>query len=108
KKSKSSVDLIRVLDIHKGDYEMPTPKSKNRYIPYVSDTYKGKTYIYMEGDSSGDEKYAFMSDTTDVTSSESEYEELDINDIYAPRAPKYKTLIEVVLEPSKSDGNIPT
>ncbi|ETW26823.1 hypothetical protein PFFCH_05754 [Plasmodium falciparum FCH/4] len=25
---------------------------------------------------------------------------LDINDIYAPRAPKYKTLIEVVLEPS--------
>ncbi|ETW41234.1 acidic terminal segment protein, partial [Plasmodium falciparum NF135/5.C10] len=37
----------------------------------------------------------------DITSSsESEYEELDINDIYAPRSPKYKTLIEVVLEPS--------
>ncbi|ETW39350.1 hypothetical protein PFNF135_06273 [Plasmodium falciparum NF135/5.C10] len=104
KKPKSPVDLIRVLDIHKGDYGTPTPKSKNRYIPYRSGTYKGKTYIYMEGDSSGDEKYAFLSDTTDVTSSESEYEELDINDIYAPRAPKYKTLIEVVLEPSKSDG----
>ncbi|EWC75194.1 hypothetical protein C923_04150 [Plasmodium falciparum UGT5.1] len=38
---------------------------------------------------------------SDITSSsESEYEEMDINDIYAPRAPKYKTLIEVVLEPS--------
>ncbi|ETW45238.1 hypothetical protein PFNF135_00160 [Plasmodium falciparum NF135/5.C10] len=70
------------------------------YIPYRSGSYKGKTYIYMEGDSSGDEKYAFMSDTTDVTSSESEYEELDINDIYVPGSPKYKTLIEVVLEPS--------
>ncbi|ETW57353.1 acidic terminal segment protein, partial [Plasmodium falciparum Palo Alto/Uganda] len=100
KKPKSPVDLLRVLDVHKGDYGTPTPKSKNRYIPYASDRYKGKTYIYMEGDSSGDEKYAFMSDTTDVTSSESEYEEFDINDIYAPRAPKYKTLIEVVLEPS--------
>ncbi|SOS76919.1 erythrocyte membrane protein 1, PfEMP1, putative [Plasmodium sp. gorilla clade G1] len=105
KKPKSPVDLLRVLDIHKGDYGTPTPKSSNRYIPYVSDTYKGKTYIYMEGDSSGDEKYAFMSDTTDVTSSESEYEEFDINDIYVPGSPKYKTLIEVVLEPSKSNGN---
>ncbi|ETW44315.1 hypothetical protein PFNF135_01347 [Plasmodium falciparum NF135/5.C10] len=104
KKPKSPVDLLRVLDIHKGDYRIPTTKSANRYIPYASDRYKGKTYIYMEGDTSGDEdKYAFMSDTTDITSSESEYEELDINDIYAPRAPKYKTLIEVVLEPSKRD-----
>ncbi|ETW48427.1 hypothetical protein PFMALIP_03529, partial [Plasmodium falciparum MaliPS096_E11] len=108
KKPKSPVDLIRVLDIHKGDYGIPTSKSSNRYIPYVSDTYKGKTYIYMEGDSSGDEKYAFMSDTTDITSSESEYEELDINDIYVPGTPKYKTLIEVVLEPSKSNGNTPS
>ncbi|SOS77893.1 erythrocyte membrane protein 1, PfEMP1 [Plasmodium sp. gorilla clade G1] len=104
KKPKSPVDLLRVLDIHKGDYGIPTPKSSNRYIPYVSDTYKGKTYIYMEGDSDED-KYAFMSDTTDVTSSESEYEEMDINDIYVPGSPKYKTLIEVVLEPSKSNGN---
>ncbi|ETW46103.1 hypothetical protein PFMALIP_05832 [Plasmodium falciparum MaliPS096_E11] len=101
KKPKSPVDLLRVLDIHKGDYGIPTPKSSNRYIPYVSDTYKGKTYIYMEGDTRGDDdKYAFMSDTTDVTSSESEYEEMDINDIYVPDSPKYKTLIEVVLEPS--------
>ncbi|ETW37994.1 hypothetical protein PFTANZ_01304 [Plasmodium falciparum Tanzania (2000708)] len=29
--------------------------------------------------------------------------ELDINDIYVPGSPKYKTLIEVVLEPSKRD-----
>ncbi|KNC36084.1 variant-specific surface protein 1 [Plasmodium falciparum RAJ116] len=104
KKTKSSVgNLFQILQIPKGDYDIPTLKSSNRYIPYASDRYKGKTYIYMEGDSSGDEKYAFMSDTTDVTSSESEYEELDINDIYVPGSPKYKTLIEVVLEPSKRD-----
>ncbi|EWC78393.1 hypothetical protein C923_00927 [Plasmodium falciparum UGT5.1] len=105
KKTKASVgNLFQILQIPKSDYGTPTPKSKNRYIPYVSDRYKGKTYIYMEGDTSGDDdKYAFMSDTTDVTSSESEYEEMDINDIYVPGSPKYKTLIEVVLEPSKRD-----
>ncbi|SOS80830.1 erythrocyte membrane protein 1, PfEMP1, putative [Plasmodium sp. gorilla clade G1] len=111
KKAQSPVDLFSVINIPKGDYDIPTLKSSNRYIPYASDRYKGKTYIYMEGDSSGDEKYAFMSDTTDVTSSESEYEELDINDIYVPGSPKYKTLIEVVLEPSKRDiqtDDIPT
>ncbi|EWC77323.1 hypothetical protein C923_02021 [Plasmodium falciparum UGT5.1] len=104
KKPKSPVDLIRVLDVHKGDYGIPTPKSSNRYIPYVSDTYKGKTYIYMEGDSDSGHYYE---DTTDITSSESEYEEMDINDIYPYTSPKYKTLIEVVLEPSKGNGNIP-
>ncbi|SOS76766.1 erythrocyte membrane protein 1, PfEMP1 [Plasmodium sp. gorilla clade G1] len=104
KKTKSSVgNLFQILQIPKSDYDIPTLKSSNRYIPYASDRHKGKTYIYMEGDSSGDEKYAFMSDTTDVTSSESEYEELDVNDIYVPGSPKYKTLIEVVLEPSKRD-----
>ncbi|ETW15688.1 hypothetical protein PFFVO_05468 [Plasmodium falciparum Vietnam Oak-Knoll (FVO)] len=97
KKPKSPVDLIRVLDIHKGDYGMPTLESKNRYIPYRSGPYKGKTYIYMEGDSDSGHYYE---DTTDITSSESEYEELDINDIYPYTSPKYKTLIEVVLEPS--------
>ncbi|KNC35079.1 erythrocyte membrane protein 1 [Plasmodium falciparum RAJ116] len=102
KKPKTPVDLIRVLDIHKGDYGTPTPKSSNRYIPYASDTYKGKTYIYMEGDSDSGHYYE---DTTDITSSESEYEEMDINDIYPYTSPKYKTLIEVVLEPSKSNGN---
>ncbi|SOS81848.1 erythrocyte membrane protein 1, PfEMP1, putative [Plasmodium sp.] len=104
KKSKSSVDLLRVLNIPKGEYEMPTLKSKNRYIPYRSDSYKGKTYIYMEGDTSGDEdKYIWDLSSSDITSSESEYEEMDINDIYVPGSPKYKTLIEVVLEPSKRD-----
>ncbi|KNG76633.1 hypothetical protein PFMG_02862 [Plasmodium falciparum IGH-CR14] len=104
KKPKTPVDLLRVLDIHKGDYGIPTLKSSNRYIPYVSDTYKGKTYIYMEGDTSGDDdKYIWDLSSSDITSSESEYEELDINDIYVPSLPKYKTLIEVVLEPSKRD-----
>ncbi|EWC75418.1 hypothetical protein C923_03909 [Plasmodium falciparum UGT5.1] len=98
KKPKSPVDLIRVLDIPKGDYGIPTPKSSNRYIPYRSGTYKGKTYIYMEGDSGTDSGYT--DHYSDITSSESEYEELDINDIYVPGSPKYKTLIEVVLEPS--------
>ncbi|EWC89126.1 hypothetical protein PFNF54_02091 [Plasmodium falciparum NF54] len=82
KKTKSSVgNLFQILQIPKSDYDIPTLKSKNRYIPYKSGPYKGKTYIYMEGDSDED-KYAFMSDTTDITSSESEYEEMDINDIY--------------------------
>ncbi|EUR82115.1 hypothetical protein PFBG_00156 [Plasmodium falciparum 7G8] len=104
KKSKSPVDLIRVLDIHKGDYGMPTLESKNRYIPYRSGPYKGKTYIYMEGDTSGDDdKYIWDLSSSDITSSESEYEEMDINDIYVPGSPKYKTLIEVILEPSKRD-----
>ncbi|KOB85388.1 hypothetical protein PFDG_00862 [Plasmodium falciparum Dd2] len=103
KKPKSPVDLLRVLDIPKGDYGIPTPKSSNRYIPYASDRHKGKTYIYMEGDSDSGHYYE---DTTDITSSESEYEEMDINDIYVPGSPKYKTLIEVVLEPSGK--NTPT
>ncbi|SOV76540.1 erythrocyte membrane protein 1, PfEMP1, putative [Plasmodium reichenowi] len=105
KKTKSSVDMLRVLQIPQNDYGIPTLESKNRYIPYKSAQYRGKRYIYLEGDSSSDEKYAFMSDTTDVTSSESEYEEFDINDIYVPGSPKYKTLIEVVLEPSKRETN---
>ncbi|SCM18832.1 erythrocyte membrane protein 1, PfEMP1, putative [Plasmodium sp.] len=109
KKSKSSVDLLRVLNIPKGEYGMPTLESKNRYIPYRSGTYKGKTYIYMEGDTSGDEdKYIGDITSSDITSSESEYEELDINDIYVPGSPKYKTLIEVVLEPSKNGANTPS
>ncbi|ETW39450.1 hypothetical protein PFNF135_06173 [Plasmodium falciparum NF135/5.C10] len=106
KKAQSPVDLFSVINIPKSDHDIPTPKSSNRYIPYVSDTYKGKTYIYMEGDSDSGHYYE---DTTDITSSsESEYEELDINDIYVPHAPKYKTLIEVVLEPSKNGANTPS
>ncbi|SOV76355.1 erythrocyte membrane protein 1, PfEMP1, putative [Plasmodium reichenowi] len=110
KKTKSSVDMLRVMQIPQNDYEIPTLKSKNRYIPYKSAQYRGKRYIYLEGDSGTDSGYTdHYSDIT--SSSESEYEEFDINDIYAPRAPKYKTLIEVVLEPSKRDtqsDDIPT
>ncbi|CAC9696253.1 erythrocyte membrane protein 1, PfEMP1 [Plasmodium sp. DRC-Itaito] len=100
KKTKPRVDLFSVMEIPKGEYDMPNLKSKNRYIPYKSAQYRGKRYIYVEGDTD-EEKYAFMSDTTDITSSsESEYEEIDT---YISRAPKYKTLIEVVLEPSKRE-----
>ncbi|SOV76329.1 erythrocyte membrane protein 1, PfEMP1, putative [Plasmodium reichenowi] len=104
KKTKSSVDLLRVLQIPKSDYDIPTLKSSNRYIPYTSGKYRGKRYIYIEGDSGTDSGYTdHYSDIT--SSSESEYEELDINDIYVPGSPKYKTLIEVVLEPSKRETN---
>ncbi|SCQ12831.1 erythrocyte membrane protein 1, PfEMP1, putative [Plasmodium gaboni] len=92
--------LFRVIDIPQNDYNIPTNESTNRYVPYSK--YKGKTYIYVERDGdSEDDKYMFTSDTTDVTSSsESEYEEMDINDIYPYKSPKYKTLIELVLKPS--------
>ncbi|CDO61630.1 erythrocyte membrane protein 1, EMP1 [Plasmodium reichenowi] len=104
KKTKSSVDMLRVLQIPQNDYGMPTKLSSNRYVPYRSAQYRGKRYIYLEGDSGTDSGYTdHYSDIT--SSSESEYEELDINDIYVPHAPKYKTLIEVVLEPSKRETN---
>ncbi|KNG74944.1 erythrocyte membrane protein 1 [Plasmodium falciparum IGH-CR14] len=110
KKTKSSVgNLFQILQIPKGDYDIPTKLSPNRYIPYTSGKYRGKRYIYLEGDSGTDSGYTdHYSDIT--SSSESEYEEMDINDIYVPGSPKYKTLIEVVLEPSgKLSGNtIPT
>ncbi|KNG74211.1 erythrocyte membrane protein 1 [Plasmodium falciparum IGH-CR14] len=42
--------------------------------------------------------------SSDITSSsENDYEQIDVNDIYVPDSPKYKTLIEVVLEASKRD-----
>ncbi|SOV76337.1 erythrocyte membrane protein 1, PfEMP1, putative [Plasmodium reichenowi] len=112
KKTKSSVDMLRVLQIPQNDYEIPTLKSSNRYIPYTSGKYRGKRYIYLEGDSGTDSGYTdHYSDIT--SSSESEYEEFDINDIYPHQSPKYKTLIEVVLEPSgkntpTSGNTIPT
>ncbi|KNC35063.1 erythrocyte membrane protein 1 [Plasmodium falciparum RAJ116] len=103
KKTKSSVgNLFQILQIPKSDYGMPTKFSSNRYIPYKSAQYRGKRYIYLEGDSGTDSGYT--DHYNDITSSsESEYEELDINDIYPYKSPKYKTLIEVVLEPSKRD-----
>ncbi|KNG74265.1 erythrocyte membrane protein 1 [Plasmodium falciparum IGH-CR14] len=100
KKTKASVgNLFQILQIPKSDYDIPTKLSPNRYIPYTSGKYRGKRYIYLEGDSGTDSGYTdHYSDIT--SSSESEYEEMDINDIYVPGSPKYKTLIEVVLEPS--------
>ncbi|KYN92920.1 putative EMP1-like protein, partial [Plasmodium gaboni] len=82
---------------------MPTQTSTNRYVPYRNAQYKGKTYIYMEGDEPDD--YIVNICSSDLTlSSESEYEEVDINDIYKPLGPKYKTLIEVVLKPSTNNN----
>ncbi|SOS77868.1 erythrocyte membrane protein 1, PfEMP1, putative [Plasmodium sp. gorilla clade G1] len=96
--------FFRVIDIPQNNYDMPITKSSNRYVPYESDGYKGKTYIYMEGEETDDYSYIRDISSSDITSSsESEYEELDINDIYVPSLPKYKTLIELVLEPSKRD-----
>ncbi|SPJ09773.1 erythrocyte membrane protein 1, PfEMP1 [Plasmodium sp. DRC-Itaito] len=108
RKPKPPVKLFSVLDIPKGDFDMPNLTSKNRYIPYGTGKHRGKRYIYIEGDTD-DEKYIGDITSSDITSSsESEYEETDTYVRHVP--PKYKTLIEVVLEPSKRDtlsGDIP-
>ncbi|SOV11136.1 erythrocyte membrane protein 1 (PfEMP1), truncated, putative [Plasmodium sp. gorilla clade G2] len=104
KKPKSSVDIFRVLDIPQNDYGIPDETSTNRYVPYGK--YKGKTYIYVEGDEPDHYNYLRDISSSDLTSSESEYEEIDINDIYPYKSPKYKTLIEVVLKPSKKTYDV--
>ncbi|SOV11500.1 erythrocyte membrane protein 1, PfEMP1, putative [Plasmodium sp. gorilla clade G2] len=102
KPKTSAVDIFRVLDVPQNDYNIPDETSTNRYIPYRSQ-YKGKTYIYVEGEET--DNYVRDISSSDITSSsESEYEELDINDIYPYRSPKYKTLIEVVLKPSTNNN----
>nr|SPJ13371.1 erythrocyte membrane protein 1, PfEMP1, putative [Plasmodium sp. DRC-Itaito] len=98
RKPKPPVKLFSVLDIPKGEFDIPTNLSPNRYVPYGTSKHRGKRYIYIEGDSDSGHYY---DDTTDITSSsESEYEEIDT---HISHMPKYKTLIEVVLEPSKRD-----
>ncbi|KNC36563.1 erythrocyte membrane protein 1 [Plasmodium falciparum RAJ116] len=82
-------NLFRVIFISENVYEIFTTKSPNRYVPYESGRYKCKTYIYMEGEETDDYK--------------SEYEEIDLNDIYVSGSPKYKMFIEVVLEPLNRD-----
>ncbi|SPJ08691.1 erythrocyte membrane protein 1, PfEMP1, putative [Plasmodium sp. DRC-Itaito] len=77
----------------KDDYNIPILKLSNRHFPYASHLYKGKTYIYLKEDSGHN-----YQDTTDVTMSE-----IHINYIYAPTSPKYKILLEVLLEPTKKD-----
>ncbi|SOV20392.1 erythrocyte membrane protein 1, PfEMP1, putative [Plasmodium gaboni] len=95
--------LFRVIDIPQNDYSMPKQKSSNKYVPYRSHGYKGKTYIYVEGEETDD--YIVNISSSDITSSsESEYEEMDINDIYGYKSPKYKTLIELVLKPSTNNN----
>ncbi|SOV84381.1 erythrocyte membrane protein 1, PfEMP1, putative [Plasmodium sp.] len=67
KKPKSTpIDILRIIDISPNEY--------GRQI---------YGYIYM-----------VTFDTTVIILSENEYEELDINNIYPYKSPKYKTLIE--------------
>ncbi|ETW31711.1 hypothetical protein PFFCH_00851 [Plasmodium falciparum FCH/4] len=78
-------------------------KQNNKNDPqYMNGRYKGRTYIFfIEGEEKEDYNYVGDISSSDITSSsESEYEEFDINDIYPYKSPKYKTLIEVVLNPS--------
>ncbi|ETW51256.1 hypothetical protein PFMALIP_00664, partial [Plasmodium falciparum MaliPS096_E11] len=94
-------NLFRVIDIPQNDYGIPHKTSINRYVPYSSNLYKEKTYIYIEGEETDDYSYVRVISSSDITSSsEGEYEEMDINDIYPYKSPTYKTLIEVVLKPS--------
>ncbi|KYN93042.1 putative EMP1-like protein, partial [Plasmodium gaboni] len=94
-------DMFRVLEMPQNDYNIPDKISSNRYVPYGK--YKGKTYLYVEGEETDD--YIGNISSSDITSSsESEYEEMDINDIYPYKSPKYKTLIEVVLKPSTNNN----
>lgn len=51
----------------------------------------------------GDDYTDYYGGTTDIISSENEAEEMDINDIYPYKSSKYKTLIEVILEPTQRD-----
>ncbi|CDO61984.1 erythrocyte membrane protein 1, EMP1, exon 2, partial [Plasmodium reichenowi] len=107
-------NLFRVIFISQNVYYIFTTKSSNKYVPYECGRYKRKTYIYKEGEET--ENYSYICDISfsDITSSsQRDYEELYINNIYIyiPRSPKYKTLIEVVLEPSKRDipsGDMPS
>ncbi|SCQ12841.1 erythrocyte membrane protein 1, PfEMP1, putative [Plasmodium gaboni] len=104
-------DLFRVLEIPQNDSGIPTYRSANKYVPYTK--YRGKTYIYVEDDS-GDDTYVMESDTTDITTtSDSEYDELDINEIYGYGGGKHRTLIDIILRPSTSgtthnSGDIPS
>ncbi|SOV10683.1 erythrocyte membrane protein 1, PfEMP1, putative [Plasmodium gaboni] len=102
KKSKiPTTKLFRVLDIPQNDYGIPDKTSSNRYVPYSR--YKGKTYLYVEEEETDD--YIGNISSSDITSSsESEYDEIDINDIYPYKSAKYKTLIEVVLKPSTNNN----
>ncbi|ETW43500.1 hypothetical protein PFNF135_02413, partial [Plasmodium falciparum NF135/5.C10] len=72
KKTQAPVDLLRVINIPKSDYDIPTKLSPNRYIPYTSGKYRGKRYIYLEGDSGTDSGYTdHYSDITSSSESES-------------------------------------
>ncbi|SOV25589.1 erythrocyte membrane protein 1, PfEMP1, putative [Plasmodium sp. DRC-Itaito] len=101
KTTAKSPDLFRVLEIPQKDGGMPTYRSANKYVPYKSGHYAGKTYIYVEENDS-DDTYIGNISSSDVTtsSSDSEVDELDINEIYKPLGGKHRTLIDIILKPS--------
>ncbi|SCQ12672.1 erythrocyte membrane protein 1, PfEMP1, putative [Plasmodium gaboni] len=98
KKPKIPVDIFRVLEIPQKDYNIPRYRSANKYVPYTK--YRGKTYIYV-GDQDTDDYIGDIS-SSDVTTSDSEVDELDINEIYGYGGGKHRTLIDIVLRPSTS------
>ncbi|ETW50196.1 hypothetical protein PFMALIP_01740 [Plasmodium falciparum MaliPS096_E11] len=61
--------LFRVIVIPQNDYDMPTARSPNRYVPYSSDRYKGKTYIYMKGEETDHYSYVRDISSSDIISS---------------------------------------
>ncbi|ETW20207.1 hypothetical protein PFAG_00788 [Plasmodium falciparum Santa Lucia] len=61
--------LFRVIDIPQNDYDMSIERSPNRYVPYASDRYKGKTYIYVEAEKTDDYNYVRDISSSDITSS---------------------------------------
>ncbi|KYN92921.1 putative EMP1-like protein, partial [Plasmodium gaboni] len=99
KTTAKSPDIFRVLEIPQKNRGIPTYRSANKYVPYTK--YRGRTYIYVENDS-GDDTYIGDISSTDVTSSDSEVDEIDINEIYGYGGGKHKTLIDIILRPSTS------
>ncbi|SOV74947.1 erythrocyte membrane protein 1 (PfEMP1), putative [Plasmodium sp. gorilla clade G3] len=94
KKKPSTRPFYRVVELPEKD-PIPTNIFSKKYDP----PYRGKPYIYVEGN--GEDP------TTDNAASDSdtgsEYEE-----IFVSRTPKYKTLIEIILEPRNRDNRCHT
>ncbi|SOV20986.1 erythrocyte membrane protein 1, PfEMP1, putative [Plasmodium sp. DRC-Itaito] len=94
-----SIALLYYLKIPQKNHNIPTYKSTNRYVPYTK--YRGKTYIYVE-ENDDDDTYIGNISSSDVTTSDSEVDEIDINEIYGYSGGKHRTLIDIVLRPSAS------
>ncbi|SOV84337.1 erythrocyte membrane protein 1 (PfEMP1), putative [Plasmodium sp.] len=89
KKKPSTRPFYRVV-------ELPEKVSK-KYDP----PYRGKRYIYVEGN--GEDPTTDTTTTASDSDTGSEYEE-----IFVSRTPKYKTLIDIILEPRNRDNRCHT